>query len=84
MCVCVCECHYVCVHVHMLCVCVCVAVCIAVNILYMHFRFGYIDFRSHEDATEALNSNVLIHGRQIVLDMAESLRPPELKGRSVY
>ena len=46
----------------------------------IHFRFGYIDFRSHEDASEALNSNVIIHGRQIVLDVAESLRPPELKG----
>lgn len=48
--------------------------------MYAFLRFGYVDFRNHEDAVEALNNPVVIQGRQIVLDMAESLKPAELQG----
>ena len=55
-----------------------------INILIFVFRFGYIDFHSNEDAVEAIRSPVVINGRQIVLDMAETLRPPDLKGTPVH
>lgn len=61
--------------------------CVAARIIKDKFSgiskgFGYVDFHSYEDATEAISSPVVIHGRQIVLDMAESLRSPEISSHS--
>ena len=47
------------------------------------FRYGYVDFKTHEEAKKAVDRPVKIFGRSLNLDMA-SYKPDKTNGMRLY
>jgi len=46
------------------------------------FRYGYVDFKTHEEAKKAVDRPVKIFGRSLNLDMA-SYKPDKTNGMNI-